>query len=72
VWNGSIGDNKTAPDGVYQMVVTAKDVNGTTITPTITTRETINGVDFSGSSPQIITASGAHSLSEVRAIATAN
>ena len=72
VWDGKMTNGQTAAAGVYQMVVTAKDSSGAEITPTITTRETINGVDFSGNSPQIVTASGAHSLSEVRAIASAN
>ena len=36
--------------------------------PTMTVQEVIRGVDFSGTTPQIITDSGAHDLSTVRAV----
>lgn len=71
-WDGKMTNGQTAPDGVYKMVITAKDTDGEAMTPTITVRENIRGVDFSGASPQVITASGSRDLSTVRAVIDPN
>ncbi|MGE0830343.1 MAG: flagellar hook assembly protein FlgD [Hyphomonadaceae bacterium] len=67
-WNGAQTNGQTAPPGAYQLVVTAKDGSQSVITPTVTTRETIIGVDLASSNPQVLTASGAHAVSTIRAI----
>lgn len=67
-WDGKDSNGNTMPAGNYHLVVTAQDANGNAITPTLTTQEIIRGVDFSGTTPQIITDSGSHALSTVRAV----
>lgn len=67
-WDGTETNGNTAPDGVYTLVVTAQDSSGNALDATVTTRETILGVDFTSSSPEVITASGSHGLDDVRAI----
>jgi len=67
-WNGQETGGSTAPAGVYSLVVTAKDSTGASVDSTITTRETIMGVDFTSTTPQVITASGSHDITDVQAI----
>ena len=67
-WDGKNSDGAQMPAGPYKLVVTATDANGAAVSQTTTVRETISGVDFSGSTPTIITASGSHDLSTVRAV----
>ncbi|HVZ99586.1 MAG TPA: flagellar hook assembly protein FlgD [Caulobacterales bacterium] len=67
-WDGKQTNGSQAPAGVYTLVITAKDDSGATINPTITTRETILGVDFTAATPTVITQSGSHGIDSVRAI----
>jgi flagellar basal-body rod modification protein FlgD len=67
-WDGLNDDGERVEAGVYRITVTATDSAGEVITPRVTTRETILGVDFSGASPMVITQSGSHGLDTVRAI----
>lgn len=67
-WNGTKSDGSTAADGVYQIVIDAKNSAGTSLTPTVTVRETIMGVDFTGASPVVITPSGTRDLSTIRSV----
>jgi len=67
-WDGKDSNGNTMPTGNYHIVLTATDTGGAAITPTMSVQEIIRGVDFSGTTPQIITDSGSHDLSTVRAI----
>lgn len=67
-WDGTKSDGTTATDGVYQISIEAKDQDGAAITPTISVRETIMGVDFTGNSPVVITPSGTRDLSTIRSV----
>ncbi len=67
-WDGRNNSGIAQPDGVYQIVVTAKDSSGATITPTVSTREQIIGIDLASDNPQVLTPSGTHELSIIRAI----
>jgi flagellar basal-body rod modification protein FlgD len=67
-WDGTKTNGDTAPDGVYTMVISAKDADGDSIAPTISVRETIMGVDFSGDTPVVITPSGTRSLDTIRSV----
>jgi len=71
-WDGTKSDGTTAPDGVYRIVVTAKDAAGESVNSAITVREPIMGVDFSGSDPQVLTPSGVRSLTAIRSILDAS
>jgi flagellar basal-body rod modification protein FlgD len=67
-WDGKDTNGNTMPSGNYHLVVTAQDSSSTAIAATITTQETIRGVDFSGTTPQIITDSGSHGIDTIRAV----
>lgn len=67
-WDGKDSNGNAMPTGNYHLVVTAQDASGTAISSTITTQETIRGVDFSTTTPQVITDSGSHAIDTVRAI----
>lgn len=67
-WDGKKTNGETAPDGVYTVSIDAEDAAGDTITPTISVRETIMGVDFSGDTPVVITPSGTRELDTIRSV----
>jgi flagellar basal-body rod modification protein FlgD len=67
-WDGRDANGNVMPAGNYHLVVTATDANGNAITPTLLTQETIRGVDFTQSTPQIITDSGSHGIDLIRAV----
>ena len=67
-WDGTMDSGGTAPDGVYTLEIEALDDAGEDITPVVTVRETIMGVDFSGNTPVIITPSGTRGLDKVRSV----
>lgn len=67
-WNGRDADGNQVADGAYRLVVTARDGAGDAIRATMTVREQIMGVDFSGATPLIITATGTRGLDSIRAV----
>ena len=67
-WDGTMTNGETAPAGEYRMVIDAKDTENEAMTPTITIREMIMGVDFSGTTPLIITPTGTRGLDTVRSV----
>jgi flagellar basal-body rod modification protein FlgD len=67
-WDGTTSGGATAPDGVYTISVEALNDSGNAITPTITVRELIMGVDFSGSTPVVMTPSGTRGLETIRSV----
>lgn len=69
-WDGSqTGLDSKAPAGTYYLSVTAKDGTGQTIDTAVAVQERITGVDFSGDTPTVSTASGARALSTILRIA---
>lgn len=68
VWEGRNTAGVAQPDGVYRLVVTARDHADEAITAGISTREPIIGIDLASSNPLVLTASGTHELSTIRAI----
>ncbi len=67
-WDGKDSSGHALAPGPYQLVVTAKNNNGDSVNVTTSIRETIMGVDFSGTSPTVMTASGSHDLGTVRSV----
>lgn len=67
-WNGAMTNGGVAPDGKYTLSVEATDTEGEEMEPTITVREMIMGVDFSGATPLIITPSGTRGLDTIRSV----
>jgi flagellar basal-body rod modification protein FlgD len=67
-WDGEKTDGSTAADGVYQISIKAENAAGTAITSTISVRETIMGVDFTGATPVVITPSGTRELGSIRSV----
>lgn len=67
-WDGKKTNGETAEDGVYQISIKAENAAGASLTPTISVRETIMGVDFSGSTPVVITPSGTRDLGTIRSV----
>jgi flagellar basal-body rod modification protein FlgD len=67
-WDGERTDGETAPDGVYTIQIEAVNADGNNITPTVNVRERIMGVDFSGSTPVVITPSGTRELGSIRSV----
>lgn len=67
-WDGKKTNGETAADGVYQVVIDAENAEGESLTPTISVRETIMGVDFTGSVPVVITPAGTRELGSIRSV----
>jgi len=67
-WDGKTNDGATAADGVYTLTFEAENSEGAEIRPTVSVRETIMGVDFSGATPVVITPSGTRGLDEIRSV----
>ncbi len=67
-WDGTRTDGTTAADGVYRIEIVATGANDETLTPTISVRETIMGVDFTGATPVIITPAGTRELGSIRSV----
>jgi flagellar basal-body rod modification protein FlgD len=67
-WNGVTDSGATAPDGVYTLTFQAANAAGEAVNPSVHVRETIMGVDFSGSTPVVITPSGTRSLDQIRSV----
>jgi flagellar basal-body rod modification protein FlgD len=67
-WDGVKTNGETAPDGVYTVSFEAEGADGEEIEPTVSVRETIMGVDFSGDTPVVITPSGTRSLDTIRSV----
>jgi len=71
-WDGTTTSGATAPNGVYTLEVDAHNAAGTSINSTTTVRETIMGVDFTGSSPTVMTPSGSRDLGKIRSVLSVN
>ncbi|WP_395646332.1 flagellar hook assembly protein FlgD [Terricaulis sp.] len=67
-WDGKKADGTTAPDGVYTVSINATNAEGEDIASTVTVRERIMGVDFSGTTPVVITPSGQRGLDKIRSV----
>lgn len=69
-WDGIMTDGSMAPDGVYQLLVQAKDASGASAPYSIQSTTFVSGVAFSGSGPQLETPIGAIALSGVKRVFT--
>jgi len=64
-WNGQTNSGTQLADGTYTLAVTSTDGNGNAVTSTVTSTGTVNELNLSGSSPQLMIGSMAVPLSAV-------
>lgn len=67
-WDGRDANGVVVPDGVYKLVVSARNAAGERVNASMTVRETIRGVDFSGTTPLVITGAGSREIGLIRAV----
>jgi flagellar basal-body rod modification protein FlgD len=67
-WNGEDSNGNLMPSGNYHIAITAKDTAGNAITPDLTVSAVIRGVDFSSTTPKVITDAGSIDFSDVTAV----
>lgn len=67
-WDGRDSSGRLQADGRYRLVVTAKDSDGAAITPTLSVFERVTGIDFSSTTPNLITTSGARAFDSIRTV----
>ena len=64
-WDGKDASGRAMADGAYHLVVTAADSAGKAITPSINVNEVITAIDFSGTTPNLVTSSGARAFNAI-------
>jgi len=67
-WDGKMTNGGAAPDGVYQLLVQAKDAGGTSAPYTVQSSVYVSGVLFDASGPKLETPVGAIALSAVKRV----
>jgi len=67
-WDGKTKNGTRAPNGIYTLVVNARDGDDEAMTSQVTTRLTIRGVDLTAQTPSVLTEAGTHELSTIRTI----
>jgi flagellar basal-body rod modification protein FlgD len=67
-WDGRLDSGGRAQSGVYTLSVSARNSAGEAMSSSINVIETVAGVDLSAAAPRVLTASGAHELSDVRGV----
>jgi flagellar basal-body rod modification protein FlgD len=65
-WNGVTSLGAAAPDGVYRLVIDAKDANGAAVKPEIETTTRVLAASFREGAPQLETPIGLIALGDVR------
>lgn len=65
-WDGKQADGAIAPDGVYQLLVQAKDASGVAAPFMIEAEARVTGVRFDASGPYLETEAGAVALGDVK------
>jgi len=68
-WDGKDNNGNELADGAYKLTVTASDAAGAPITTAVATAGTVNQIDMTGSSPQLIVGNLQIGLGEIAAIA---
>ena len=64
-WNGKDASGRALAEGNYRLAVTATDTAGKAITAAINVNETITAIDFSGTTPNLVTTSGARAFNSI-------
>lgn len=68
-WDGKDNNGNELADGAYKLTVTASDAAGAPVTTAVATAGTVNQIDMTGSSPQLIVGNMQIGLGEIAAIA---
>lgn len=71
-WNGQDNNGNQQADGTYTLAVKSTDANGNAIAPTVTSTGTVNEINLSGSSPQLMIGNMAVPLTAVSLIQNQN
>ncbi len=71
-WNGQNNNGNQQADGTYTLAVSATDANGNALTPTVTSTGTVNEINMSGGSPQLMIGSMAVPLTAISLIQNPN
>lgn len=64
-WDGKTANGQTAPEGVYRLVVKATNGAGAAVTSTVRVNERITGVDLTGATPSVTTATGQRAFASI-------
>lgn len=64
-WNGRDVAGAKLPSGAYTLNVAATDSAGAAVTPAISVNEAVTGIDFTGASPQLLTAAGERAFTSI-------
>jgi flagellar basal-body rod modification protein FlgD len=67
-WNGEDANGNQLPDGTYTLAVSATASDGSAITTTVSTTGTVNEINLSGTTPQLVIGSMTVPLSAVSSI----
>ena len=67
-WDGKDSSGRPLPDGSYRLAVAAKTSSGADVTPSINVSERITAIDFSGATPNLVTANGARPFDSILSI----
>ena len=53
-WNGKDNNGNQLPDGAYTLSATAKDQGGSAVTTSVSSTGTVNEIDMTGATPQLV------------------
>jgi len=68
-WDGKDNNGNAQPDGAYKLTVTASDAAGGAVTSSVASAGTVNQIDMTGASPQLVIGNMAIGLGEIAAVA---
>ena len=69
VWDGKDNNGNELADGAYKLTVTAGDAAGAPVSTAVATAGTVNQIDMTGSTPQLLVGHMQISLGDIAAIA---